>query len=436
MSMDDGGLSRFEHDEMRDLVLAGTQRIRPAGNRLGHFVGAGAALLLVGVLAGSLLTWTFREPISPGVVRGTPAPGVTIWSGPVAFSAWQGDGDIYLVKPGSPAHRIIGSDADKADQVCPAFSPDGTRLASGQKSDEGARGVNIALLITDLTADGEPAQTTTLALDGVALPPCPIWSADGRWLAFSVEAANHQTEVWVVDTETKNIRRLTGLAATDLEWSPNGSELFIAATAIAVYSTATETTRWLDGTAGARTIALSPDGQSLAVQHDLNDNADDPVDLLLMNADGSDQRTLVSDYRVGYGIGPVWSPDGNRVVFQRRCDTHTDGSGTNRACIEEHQAVVVTVNDHDPLRPSGTQAVVAPPQTSVAGQLRQWFPYSVSWSPDSRSLLYLAWSSSGSGILAVPVDTSTPPMILEDTLGLTGHGGEPWNTFQSWSNKP
>jgi len=39
MSTDDGGLSRFEHDEMRDLVLAGTQRIRPAGNRLGHFVG-------------------------------------------------------------------------------------------------------------------------------------------------------------------------------------------------------------------------------------------------------------------------------------------------------------------------------------------------------------------------------------------------------------
>jgi len=72
MSTDDGGLSRFEHDEMRDLVLAGTQRIRPAGTGLGHFVGAGAALLLIGVLAGSLLTWTFREPISPGIVRGTP----------------------------------------------------------------------------------------------------------------------------------------------------------------------------------------------------------------------------------------------------------------------------------------------------------------------------------------------------------------------------
>jgi len=356
----------------------------------------------------------------------------------VAFSAGQGDGDIFLVKPDSPARRIIGSDANNADQVCPAFSPDGTRLASGQRSDDGARGVSTALLITDLAADGEPSQTTTLALDGVAVPPCPIWSADGRWLAFGAERANQTsvTEVWVVDTETKETRRLTGFSATDLEWSPNGSELFIAATAIAVYSTATETTRWLDGTAGARAIAISPDGESIAVQHDLSDNADDSVDLLLMDTDGSGQRTLVSDYRVGYGIGPVWSPDGNRVVFQRLCDTYTDGSGTQRDCIEEHEAVVVTVNDHDPLRPSGTRAVVQPPQTSVAGQLRQWFPYSVSWSPDSRSLLYLAWSSSASGILAVPVNTSTPPMILEDTLGVTGHGGEPWNTFQSWSAKP
>lgn len=438
MSMDDGGLSPFEHDEMRDLVLAGTQRIRPAGSRRGHIVGAAVALLLVGGLVGGVLTWTLREQNSPALVRATPAPATTVWSGWVAFAAGERDGDIYVVKEGSPARRILGSDTDNADQVCPAFSPDGARLASGQATDDGSGGVNAALVITDLTSDGEPSDTTTLALDGMTQPPCPIWSADGRWLAFGAETRGQTRvgEVWVVDTETSHIRRLTGLPATDLEWAPNASELFIASLGITVYSTATDKTRLLDGTLGAVALAVSPDGQSLAVQYDPSGIADGPVDLLLMRADGSDQRLLVSGYRVGFGIGPAWSPDGSRVAFQRLCDTYVDESGRGRACLEEHEVVVVTVSDHDPLGPSGTQTVIPPPQTTFGGQSRQWFPYSVSWSPDSLTLLYVAWSASGNGILAVPVDSATPPVILEDALGVAGHSGEPWNTFQSWSKQP
>ena len=92
------------------------------------------------------------------------------------------------------------------------------------------------------------------------------------------------------------------------------------------------------------------------------------IAFLLMGADGSDQRLLVSGYRVGHGIGPVWSPDGNRVAFQRLRDTYVDESGTERACLEEHEVVVVAVNDHEPLGPAGTQTVIEPPQTFGGGQ--------------------------------------------------------------------
>ena len=51
---------------------------------------------------------------------------------------------------------------------------------------------DAGLVIADLTADGVVSATTTIALDadqlatadGMYRPPCAIWSADGRWLAF------------------------------------------------------------------------------------------------------------------------------------------------------------------------------------------------------------------------------------------------------------
>ena len=36
------------------------------------------------------------------------------------------------VREGEAARRIVGSDADSLEQVCPAFSPDGRRLAHGE----------------------------------------------------------------------------------------------------------------------------------------------------------------------------------------------------------------------------------------------------------------------------------------------------------------
>jgi Tol biopolymer transport system component len=387
---------------------------------------------------GGLLDWAMRVAVAPpAVVTGVPASRATVWRGWVAFSAGQGDGDIYLVKEGSPARRILGSDTDTVDQGCPAFSPNGSRLASGQATDDGSGGAKAALVITELNADGEPSDTSTLGLDGLTALPCPIWSADGRWLAFGAETdGGSPSQVWVVDTQTNDIRRLTGLPATDLEWSPITSDLFIAHDGISVYSTATDTARYLDGTLDAVAIAASPDGRSLAVQQrDTTGAGNGLFDLLLMGTDGTDQRLLASGYRVGLGIGPVWSPDGNRIAFQRSCDTYVDASGTDRACLEEHVGVVVVVNDHDPLGPSGTQTVIPPPQT-FGGQTGRWFPYSVSWSPDSLTLLYVAWASTGGGVLAVPVDGATPPTILADALGVAGHGVEPWNTFQSWSPQP
>ena len=119
------------------------------------------------------------------------------------------------------------------------------------------------------------------------------------------------------------------------------------------------------------------------------------TDLWLMDADGTNERILVPEIPANHGVGPVWSPDGERIAYQRLCDPPDRGS---------HQTVPrraakpssVTVNEDNPLEPAGTGVVIPPPQTSGPDrQPRWWYPYSVTWSPDGNVLLYHAWRAFG-----------------------------------------
>ena len=193
-----------------------------------------ATVLVIGIVVISRGGDAQHEPVTTVTDQTLPEPvrvvPTNISNGWVAFTA-NDNGDVYLVREGTPARRIAGSDGDAIEQVCPAFSPDGTRLAHGHSG---------ALVITDLTADGVPSATATIGLEGTTLAPCATWSADGRWLAFGIATRADPLfvdEVWVVDADTAEIRRLSVLAVTDLEWAPDTTELFIASDGgIVVYS--------------------------------------------------------------------------------------------------------------------------------------------------------------------------------------------------------
>lgn len=84
MGMNDGGLTPREHAEMRDLVLAGTQRIRPAGSHRAQLTAAAVALVLVGAVTGGAITTATlmgtqqdAGPVSSPAPTPTPTPSVT-----------------------------------------------------------------------------------------------------------------------------------------------------------------------------------------------------------------------------------------------------------------------------------------------------------------------------------------------------------------------
>ncbi len=357
---------------------------------------------------------------------GPPRPLLGIRNGWVAFSKFD-EGGIYLVREGVPARRITAADDGSLVQACPAFSADGRRLAYGQALGTFDGGYHDAsLAVVDLTPDGRVTGSIAIPLHGVSAPPCGTWSPDGRWIAFGVQTSARAAgdsiadEVWLVDPDTSAIRRLTGLAATDLEWSPDGTELAIANDVMSLYSVAADDIERVGHATGVLRLSWSPDGQRLAYERadEGPPGAEGAPELWVMNADGTDRAAVATGYDVMHGIGPVWSPDGRRIAFQRVC----------AGCREGHEVVLLSVG--------AAPLVLPPPRTDGPAGPAEWSPFSVTWSPDGTQLLYHAWGDGvDSGLLAVPVDGG-PPVVLYEGPGLVAvYSGIPWVPFQAWGRQ-
>ena len=384
---------------------------------------AATALLLIGVLAGLAALGTFRHAV---VVR----PGSNGW---VAF---VGQGGINLVREGEAPRRIIGSDSDGLDQICPAFSRDGRRLAHGEARGTADSGYHdAALVISDLDAAGNASESLRIDVGGTFPPPCAAWSADGRRVAFGVpltspinpDRSAAGSAVWVATVADGHVDVLPDLLATDLEWSPDGSQLAIASGqtdqvggeslrdgSIRLYDAARGHMRTLVGPSGVSSLTWSPDGTRIAYQRGGSDGGDMDQEIWVVRVDGSGE-SLITRRRFGsiYGAGPVWSPTGDRIVYQRM----------KTAGTEAHDVVLVRPDD-------GSEVVL--PDLRLPGEASvSWRPDSVTWSPDGNELLYTAWVSGRPGrtLIARPLDPASDPVVLQE--GVASGGGN-----RSWGRLP
>jgi len=369
-------------------------------------------------------------------------PAVT--NGWIAFTTW-GDpptqpGDIYLVQEGQPAHRIIGSDGDNLDQRCPAFSPSGMQLAYGQATGSDTAGHSDAtLVIADIDSQGNATTSAQFPVGGTFDPPCAFWSPDGLELAFaiaqSVSGADGPTwppivsEVRVIGLRSGRVTNLPVTSAGDLEWSPDGQTLAVAnGGLINLYPAAGGDPRTLSGTDGATQITWSPDGRAIAYERDLTPGT---ADLVVYDVATGEQRVLDSDYQVNHGIGPVWSPDGSQLLYQRVCQTRPDQPSL--PCREQHDVVILSAGQGESWQGADLTTTVMPESFQLSGATKYLWPYSVSWSPDGQDLLYNTFDS---GLVVVPTSPGATPTILPPVASLSANDMGLDTPTQTWGRQP
>ncbi len=246
------------------------------------------AIVAVLALIGSVV---LRTPTPPVVVGGPAVPVITnveqltdlvgVESSPalspdgktLLFVAEDGgDADIFLMRVGgaNPINLTPNSDADDLD---PAFSPDGERIAFASGREGGG--------IFVMGATGEnPRRMSDAGFD-------PAWSPDGTKLAYTstrVVTATSRIEIgtlWVLDLETGESRRLDTSDPSDTS---------------AMSGDAVEP-------------AWSPDGRRIAFWAVSGGQRD----LFTIAAEGGDRVTLMDDTPTDWN--PVWSADGRSIRF-------------------------------------------------------------------------------------------------------------------------
>jgi hypothetical protein len=131
----------------------------------------------------------------PGAIQGPlPAlPPSRASNGWIAYSTdGQGSGstdtatgsDINLVREGGQPMLIAGQEGGTTRNSCPAFSPDGTKLAYGVA---GPQGRDVVVLGVD--ANGVIGDPVSIGVPGPGPAVCPRWSSDGRRIAYIVDGA-------------------------------------------------------------------------------------------------------------------------------------------------------------------------------------------------------------------------------------------------------
>ncbi|NJN95882.1 MAG: hypothetical protein HC875_18135 [Anaerolineales bacterium] len=196
----------------------------------------------------------------------------------IAFvSTRDGNREVYVVAadcvtlPEGCGPTAINVTRHPADDWTPSWSPDSKRLAFSS-----IRAGNWEIFVVDMACLDDPETCPDSAVqitDNGTGNLGPVWSPDGKRLAFSSKAPGNW-DIFTMTVSGSDLRQVTTDPANDL--SP----------------------------------AWSPDGKRLAFET----NRDGNVEVYVADANGTTAQNI-SNFSQANDHGPFWSPDGQQLVF-------------------------------------------------------------------------------------------------------------------------
>jgi Tol biopolymer transport system component len=241
----------------------------------------------------------------------------------IVFAGDPGEGgpdEIYLMNPDGSGQRRLTHNSWYDGK--PAISSDGTRIAFASTR-SGVAHSEIYLMNADGT--GQTQLTSDSAL-GVADRGDPIWSPDGRNIAYS-QSGSLGDHIYIIAAVPGSIaRQLThGDHEESPAWSRDGNRIaFVRRSPGSPFSTWAIKVINVDGTGEAsitpngesyETPTWSPDGTRLAFAKFVGWT----TEIFVINADGSGETRLTNN--TWTDRNPSWSADGTQIIFESSRET-------------------------------------------------------------------------------------------------------------------
>ena len=320
-----------------------------------------------------LAGWLGSASIATGATGATGANGQIAYTvcGAVSTNpAFPTQCDIWVMAPDGSGQTNLTNTSDM-NEVSPAWSPDGTKIAYF----EGSNGTfNLRLIDAD-GSNPSPVITTTFSYP---YPSTPTWSPGGTQIAFvrnnPGNLVSPQADIVVIDLQTRTetvISRPVDFGGVLLDadeyepaWSPDGGKIAFVGVRLEQYLDP------IDGTpitgAQAEIVTVNPDGSG--------------EQIVSGGAPGTDRAQFLEEDRA-----PAWSPDGNKLVFMSQDQI--------QGCCGPWQIWAVNRD--------GTGA------TNLTGDatVNDMYP---SWSPDGTQIVFSRSNGPTSDLYTMPAPTSLP----------------------------
>jgi TolB protein len=286
--------------------------------------------------------------VSFAVEGGDYSPNVDRTGSFIVFASTQHRTTFDLYRKSVDGRTVTQITSDPSDDLMPAISPDGTRIAFASNR-------NGNWDIFTMPVGGGAATQITFDVDEEVQP---TWAPDGKRLAFSRKNGRSGAwEIWIVDTTTPGLRTFVCEGFLP-RWSPEtgsdrllfqrarqrGSRLYGIWTIDIVRGEGINPTEVLS----ARNAAIlqpswSPDGQQIVFTTVADPDSDfdwpDRSDIWVISADGTSRSALTNDqYR---NMQPVWAADGRIYFVSNRSGIENVWAMTaDRTTIEKNSAEI------------------------------------------------------------------------------------------------